>query len=115
MTQEITEEFQAGWQEGRNSIEVEVGALRAEVARLRAEVERLRAAIRWALGEAPDVDGNWFGDETPPLEAKFWWRQKLRAALEPKPWTEDEIERLRLRVKFLEDELKCPSALEPKP
>lgn len=29
-----------------------------------------------------------------------------------------EIERLRLRVKFLEDELKCPStraALEPKP
>jgi len=27
----------------------------------------------------------------------------------------DEIERLRLRVKFLEDELKCPAALEPKP
>jgi hypothetical protein len=26
-----------------------------------------------------------------------------------------ENERLRLRVKFLEDELKCPSALEPKP
>ena len=26
-----------------------------------------------------------------------------------------ENERLRLRVKFLEDELKCPAALEPKP
>jgi cell division protein FtsB len=26
-----------------------------------------------------------------------------------------ENERLRLRVKFLEDEFKCPSALEPKP
>jgi chromosome segregation ATPase len=73
--------------------------MRAEVERLKAalhgrievatnlhmECERLRAAIRWALGEAPDADGIWFGDVRPPLEAKYWWRQKLRAALEPKP------------------------------
>jgi hypothetical protein len=55
------------------------------VTNLHMECERLRAAIRWALGEAPDADGIWFGDVRPPLEAKYWWRQKLRAALEPKP------------------------------
>lgn len=42
------------------------------------ECERMRAAIRWALGEAPDSNGKWFGDAVPPLEAKYWWRTTLR-------------------------------------
>lgn len=63
--------------------------LGAELDSLRAENERLRAAIRWALGEAADTDGVWFGDnrgsESEKLcRASYWWRTHLRklAALE---------------------------------
>ena len=45
------------------------------------ENARLRAAIKWALGEAPDENGKWFGEDRPALEARYWWRTQLRAAL----------------------------------
>lgn len=48
--------------------------------RLAAEIERLRAAIRWALGEAPDGDGNWFSnlDNEEGPHPPYWWRKNLR-------------------------------------
>jgi hypothetical protein len=87
------------WQTLQEPMAAKVVMLEAEVERLqhdwaiacrdlgeaRAEVERLTAVIRWAIGEAPDADGNWFADVRPPLEAKYWWRQNLRDALRHKP------------------------------
>jgi len=50
---------------------------------LRAEIARLTAALRWALGEAPDADGKWFGEVMPEQKdgerlPPWWWRKPLR-------------------------------------
>ncbi len=75
--------------EAEKELRAEIEQLRQEIERiselnmeLRAEIERLLVAIRWALGEAPDEDGEWFGDACPPPETKYWWRAKLRRAVE---------------------------------
>jgi len=44
---------------------------------LEADNERLRTAIRWALGEAVDDNGEWFG-ERPEGAGAYWWRRNLR-------------------------------------
>lgn len=45
----------------------------------RAEIERLQVAVRWALGEAPDADGRWFGELQEDERRKpYWWRTHLR-------------------------------------
>lgn len=73
------------------------GAMRAEIERLRDRAERaeaaaeneainnrdMRAAIMWALGEAPDVHGQWFGEKEPEVPEggrprPYWWRTHLR-------------------------------------
>lgn len=52
------------------------------------EIGRLRTAIRWALGEAPDEGGLWFGELVEDAQEatlkRYWWRTHLRklAALE---------------------------------
>jgi hypothetical protein len=47
-----------------------------------AEIERLRTAIMWALGEAPDADGKWFGEAATTFfrgrPAPYGWRSHLR-------------------------------------
>jgi hypothetical protein len=48
-----------------------------------AENIRLRTAIQWALGEAPDEDGKWFGEVMPEQKdgerlPPWWWRKPLR-------------------------------------
>lgn len=68
-------------------------ALHARLVEAQAENERLWRAIRWALGEGPDVDGTWFGDFRPPLEAKYWWRQNLRRLATGKAWSYDKEKR----------------------
>jgi len=62
------------------AIHTALETLNREKGELHAENERLRAAIRWALGEAPDDNGAWFGDLWPePQKARpFWWRTNLR-------------------------------------
>lgn len=50
---------------------------------LRTENDQLRMAIRWALGEAPDADGKWFGEHMPEQKVgkrhrPWWWRKPLR-------------------------------------
>lgn len=54
-----------------------------ELERLRLENVNLRHAIRWACGEAPDGNDQWFSDvmpETKPGERPkpYWWRSHLR-------------------------------------
>lgn len=46
-----------------------------------ARIEQLEAAVRWALGEAPDTDGKWFGDNphSKDMPKRFWWRTHLRS------------------------------------
>ena len=45
---------------------------------LAAENARLRDALRWVLGEAPDVEGRWFGDQRTKDAPIYWWRTPLR-------------------------------------
>jgi NTP pyrophosphatase (non-canonical NTP hydrolase) len=46
------------------------------------ENDRLRAAVRWALGEEADKDGQWFGESRPEpskgQQRPWWWRKRLR-------------------------------------
>ena len=61
---------------------------RAEAAE--AELAALSHSIQWLLGEAPDVDGKWFGECQPAKYAdgeprKYWWRSKFRAMLAAAP------------------------------
>jgi hypothetical protein len=51
------------------------------IRRLTAERDRLRAAIAWALGEKPDKDGGWFGEDV-RRPGPYWWRTHLRALAE---------------------------------
>lgn len=49
----------------------------------RAEIEKLTIALKWALGEAPDAEGAWFGDNRgnereKARTAPYWWRTHLR-------------------------------------
>ena len=56
--------------------------LRAEIERLAAENEKLRTAIKWALGEQPDSEGQWFSEERSDRpegqSRRYWWRSHLR-------------------------------------
>lgn len=55
-------------------------AYRGQVEEGSHQIKRLRAAIRWALGEAPDADGKWFGDSPHSVDVpkRYWWRKHLR-------------------------------------
>lgn len=64
--------------------------LAAEVQRLTVELVNARHAIRWACGEAPDGNDQWFSDvmdEQKPgkYPRPYWWRSHLRkvAGLDP--------------------------------
>ena len=49
---DITDEFNAGWEEGRHSADVEIGQLRAEIERLRKLLYDITVA--WHCGPLPD-------------------------------------------------------------
>lgn len=52
----------------------------AEIARLTAERDAAHLAIRWALGEAADHNGHWFGNHVTESgrPKAYWWRTHLR-------------------------------------
>lgn len=44
------------------------------------------SAIKWLMGEAPDANGSWFGDEkAAPLDGQYWWRTKFEKMLASPP------------------------------
>jgi hypothetical protein len=66
-----------------------------------------KAALDWLNGEAPDEDGQWFGDgeDASPPRKRYWWRSKFRAMLAARPVPSTEgclVERLE-REAFLSD------------
>lgn len=45
-----------------------------------------KAALDWLMGEGPDADGYWFGDDAGlrPI-GSFWWRGKFRSMIDANP------------------------------
>jgi chromosome segregation ATPase len=78
-----------------------------ELEALRTEIKRLTADQLQRTNRHSDERGAWDAEQMQLRTEVERLQRELTLALA-------EVEHLRLRVKFLEDELKCPS-LDPKP
>ncbi len=80
MTQRTTRRTQP--ERDRDLAEGRIEELRAIVRDLTVVLERRNNAIKWALGEISDPDGQWFGERRPEqtrgIRRPYWWRKNLR-------------------------------------